>query len=165
MDTLHILSDFLKKVFVLSFLLILCIACVEIKSKDTKSIIQKNDYFVTANSKQNKQIMSKTYEKDPSKSKMMPESLNIYLKKQLPNYSLPKLNDYINGWEEYSNQKDLPFLCISDFNGDGVNDYAMLLLKDSIQVCLFSFHQNSNGYKHFMIECYGKVKGLNPNFS
>ena len=136
MDTLHILSDFLKKVFVLSFLLILCIACVEIKSKDTKSIIQKNDYFVTANSKQNKQIMSKTYEKDPSKSKMMPESLNIYLKKQLPNYSLPKLNDY-----------------------------AMLLLKDSIQVCLFSFHQNSNGYKHFMIECYGKVKGLNPNFS
>ncbi len=49
--------------------------------------------------------------------------------------------------------------CVSDFNGDKINDYALLLRDKNNKVCLFSFSVVNNNVVHYLIDCFGIWKG------
>ncbi|MEA3503966.1 MAG: hypothetical protein U9R32_02050 [Bacteroidota bacterium] len=55
--------------------------------------------------------------------------------------------------------KEQSFCCISDFNGDAVNDYALLLRDDNNKVCLFFFSIVNNKVEHYLIDCFGIWEG------
>ncbi|MBN1117998.1 MAG: hypothetical protein JXA77_12370 [Bacteroidales bacterium] len=45
--------------------------------------------------------------------------------------------------------------CVSDFNGDKIDDYALLLRDANNKVYLFSFSIINNSVKHYLIDCLG----------
>ena len=69
---------------------------------------------------------------------------------------MPKLKDYVSGWEGYCEQDSLPYLCSSDFNGDGRIDYATLLLNRSGEPFLFVFHRTDDGFSHLLLRGFKK---------
>jgi hypothetical protein len=80
-------------------------------------------------------------------------------KDSLPNYNF--IIEYSNGSKSIWMQKYKEQLlgCASDFDGDNVDDYALLLRDNNDKVCLFFFSTANNTVKHSLIDCFGIWEG------
>lgn len=88
---------------------------------------------------------------------VVPKSLIQYINEKYIDYKILSLDDYNNGWKQYTSQNMLPFLSSSDFDGNGIKDYALLMQKDSIEIYLYSFHADSCMYTSHLIDVYKKI--------
>lgn len=78
----------------------------------------------------------------------LPTTVNEIVQKNFPGYRLPKSNDYKLDWKHFYEVDKTPFVALGDFNGDGNNDIALLLIgteKDKLWK-LVVFHKVSIGY-------------------
>ena len=82
---------------------------------------------------------------------LIPGELASYIKAKLVKYQLPKIDEYDENWSNYKTE-NVPFLCSSDFNGDGERDYALILIDTSKVVVLFAFNKEGQSYRHFQLE-------------
>lgn len=53
---------------------------------------------------------------------------------------------------------------MTDFNGDKVDDYALLLRDENNEVCLFVFDVSSNNIEHYLVDCFDNWTGAMTNF-
>ncbi len=83
------------------------------------------------------------------------EVIYSYAKDSLPDYKFITVSSTICTQTNI----ETAFCCVSDFNGDGVTDYAILLRDAGNKVCLFSFSISNNSVKHYFIDCFGIWKG------
>ncbi|MCK9618291.1 MAG: hypothetical protein M0R21_10715 [Lentimicrobiaceae bacterium] len=91
----------------------------------------------------------------------IPTSLIKFLSKKFPNYKLPTIEDYAEGWKPSADNKNLPFITSSDFNGDGYLDFSIFLLNpQSKELTLFVFLRINSGYKYFILGNYKNVKKI-----
>jgi hypothetical protein len=86
-------------------------------------------------------------------------SIYHYVQDSLPDYNF--IVEFNSDSSAYCLQKykEQSLGCVSDFNGDKVNDYALLLRDKNNKVCLFSFSIVNNNVKHYLIDCFGVWKG------
>jgi len=71
----------------------------------------------------------------------IPEQVRKAILRDYPSYQLPTEGDYQEGWKAFQSGDSPPFICSSDFDGDGHTDYAALLHKRKTnQVLLVCFH-------------------------
>jgi|GEM_PF-5281118 len=82
---------------------------------------------------------------------LIPGELATYIKANLVKYQLPKIDEYDENWRNYKTD-NVPFLCSSDFNGDGKRDYALILIDTSKVEVLFAFNKEGQSYHHFQLE-------------
>ncbi len=82
-----------------------------------------------------------------------------YIQDSLPNYNF--ITEAGNGSKSLCMQKhrEQSLGCVSDFDGDTVDDYALLLRDKNNKVCLFFFSTTNNSVKHYLIDCFGIWKG------
>jgi len=82
-------------------------------------------------------------------------SIYEYIQDSLPDYNFimePKKDSESFCFQKY---KEKSLACVSDFDGDKVDDYALLLKDKNNKVCLFSFSTVNNNVKHYLIDCFG----------
>ncbi|WP_282035481.1 hypothetical protein [Saccharicrinis aurantiacus] len=92
-------------------------------------------------------------------AKNIPDSLVHYINKELPKYKIPSCLDYMKGWESFQDDDtQLPFFCTSDYNGDNLLDFAVLLKDSSDELFLYVFLQQANGYEIVLID---KIQNYN----
>jgi hypothetical protein len=84
----------------------------------------------------------------------IPENLLAYIKRDLPDCKIPDTSEFINSWQEYIDKEQSPFYISSDFNGDGLNDYAITLLTSSNEYCVFVFNSSLNGFSTHKLRCF-----------
>lgn len=85
----------------------------------------------------------------------IPSTLIEFINKELNQYSIPTVNNYMDGWELFSQNDSTPFLACSDFNLDGHNDYALILERNnSDQVSLFIFNTIGTSFLPFYLADY-----------
>lgn len=94
----------------------------------------------------------------------IPAHLINYIELNIDSLRIPNDDDYELDYYSSCGGNIAPFFCSGYFNNDTLIDYAMVLIKDSTQHYVFSFHQTGSSYKAnimlngpFMSE-YGKDK-------
>jgi hypothetical protein len=86
-------------------------------------------------------------------------SVYQYVQDSLPNYNFI-VESKDEGKSLYMQQyKEQSLGCVSDFDGDKVDDYVLLLRDKNNKVCLFFFSTANNNVKHYLIDCFGIWKG------
>jgi hypothetical protein len=58
----------------------------------------------------------------------LPTGLQASIDANFPGYRIPAAKDIIGGWANEKKPTDLSFLCRGDFNGDGIEDVAIILV-------------------------------------
>lgn len=86
-------------------------------------------------------------------------SIYQYVQDSLPDYNFivkPK-----NGSKTFCVQKyeEQSLGCRSDFDGDKIDDYALLLRDKNNRVCLFFFSTVNDKIEHSLIDCFGIWEG------
>lgn len=86
-------------------------------------------------------------------------SIYQYVQDSLPNYKF--IVESKEGSKSLCVQKykEQSLGCMSDFDGDMVDDYVLLLRDENNKVCLFFFSIANNNVKHFLIDCFGIWEG------
>lgn len=81
------------------------------------------------------------------------KSLELYLKKNLPGYSVPTVADKKNDWKTFTTPAQLPPVhVIGDFNGDKMPDIALLLKKHDDTGAFVITHQVGPGeFQHIVL--------------
>jgi len=83
----------------------------------------------------------------------------FYVQDSMPDYNfIVKINSEQSSYllQEYINNS---WGCVSDFNGDEINDYALLLRDSSDEICLFWFSITHDLVTSSLIDCFGVRKG------
>jgi len=69
---------------------------------------------------------------EPSQEKesilQLPPALEKVLQERLPEWHLPARSDFIGRWEGFLKTEEIPFVSWGDFNGDGGEDLALILI-------------------------------------
>ncbi len=71
-------------------------------------------------------------------------AVKMYIEDNFPNSRIADTSDYIDDWCMFYKGKDVPYYAKSDFNGDGINDYAILLFSD-IETKMIVINGTRNG--------------------
>jgi hypothetical protein len=77
------------------------------------------------------------YKKD--KNYCFPQEVSKLIRDSLNQYDIPDTIYFEQSWKEYTNSK-YPYICQSDFNGDTIQDFVLLLTSKNhreIITCLF----------------------------
>lgn len=82
-----------------------------------------------------------------------------YVKDSLPEYNFITKSELDSNTSCQHKTIEQSFCCVSDFDGDGINDYALLLRDKNNKVCLFFFSVINNNVIHHLIDCFGPWKG------
>ncbi len=80
----------------------------------------------------------------------IPVSIRNYLTDYLPEFIIPDKIKFIKEVEKY-NENNEPNFCSSDFTGDKLNDYVLLLIKENKSYLLI-INSSTQGYSHFIID-------------
>lgn len=89
----------------------------------------------------------------------LPNGLYSYISTELPDFSLVKTSEYISELSNFLEKDSQPYFCRSDFDGNGQNDYAILLWENESTICIIVFNSVDNGYNYQTLECFEKTKG------
>lgn len=86
-------------------------------------------------------------------------SVYQYVQDSLPDYSFVVESKY--GSKKLCMQKytEQTLGCMSDFDGDKVDDYALFLRDKNNTVCLFFFSTANDKVEHHLIDCFGIWEG------
>lgn len=85
------------------------------------------------------------------KKNTIPDELSNFINKNLSDCIIPSLNDYINEWKSFYEGNGVPYFISADFNGDHLNDYALLLITNEIEVNLFVFEKTNDFFKYSIL--------------
>jgi hypothetical protein len=133
-----------KYLFLVPSIVFLLVSCKFLEEKRSNDNTSNNNY-------------GKVVNQTPSTDSLIndiPKELMVYVKTKLIGYRFPTTGEYNETWKRYKTN-GLPFVCSSDFNGDGVIDYAAILVNENENekgIALFAFNSESNSYKHFLID-------------
>ncbi len=94
----------------------------------------------------------------------IPKEVTTFIQEQMKEFRIPDLDDYIPDWQQITLiQTSTPFLEKSDFNGDGIVDYIILLLNNQNELVLFALHTKpespGTNFDQILIANYGKLSG------
>lgn len=78
-----------------------------------------------------------------------PININQYLQTQLPDYHLIGRREFSKLWWSFYDKIETPYLVISDFNNDGVADYAALISNNK-KIALIMLLGNGKSFKHWL---------------
>ncbi len=100
-------------------------------------------------------------EQTPNSSVVKNHTSNIY---QYVQDSLPDYNFIVESYKGsktfwVQKYKEQSLGCISDFDGDKIDDYALLLRNKNNEVCLFFFSTVNDKVEHCLIDCFGIWEG------
>ncbi len=92
----------------------------------------------------------------------LPESLAALIVAKFPGLRIPTVDDMTGAWAAFSKREAVPYACLGDFNGDGLNDVALILIgKDSWKNV--AFHRTSgDGWESLKL---GKFAGRDKEFT
>lgn len=82
-----------------------------------------------------------------------------YLKTGLKNYTIPTREMYIKDLDCFEKSGVPPYYCSSDFDGNGSQDYALLLRDSSNQVYLYAFLTDNNSFKTVLVDSFDLFNG------
>lgn len=74
----------------------------------------------------------------------LPDTLQAFIRKEFPDFRVPDAGDISGGWAETVTKGVLPYVCMGDFNKDGNEDVALLLIGEH-RWRTFAFHQMKDG--------------------
>jgi hypothetical protein len=125
--------------YLIIFLIFFCTCCKgeELKRTNNKELTVKKEEIIT----------------EKAKEADIPTELSDYLEKNLSDYKIPKIEEYIKGWQDFSSNNKTPYLCKGDFDGNGSTDYALLLISNN-RLYLISFLFINKQYNHIIIDDY-----------
>jgi hypothetical protein len=92
---------------------------------------------------------SKGYSFDNS---LIPSNLLDFVETKFDSLRIPNENDYEIEYFENNNKTGLPYFCSGYFNIDTLRDYAMVLIKDSLNHFVYLFHSNAESFEPFLLE-------------
>ena len=81
---------------------------------------------------------------DGSTVLVLPDSLTAFITESYPGFRVPTKEDRTGDWATYSKTDAVPYACWGDFNGDGLTDVALMLIKND-GWRLVAFHLTANG--------------------
>ncbi|EHQ27652.1 hypothetical protein [Mucilaginibacter paludis] len=73
-----------------------------------------------------------------------------YLQNKFPGYHLIGKRDFAALWWSFYNKNDIPYLVSSDFNNDGVADYATIISNGKKMVLVIMLGSGSS-FKHWLV--------------
>nr|WP_319401738.1 hypothetical protein [uncultured Carboxylicivirga sp.] len=83
----------------------------------------------------------------------IPDSLVNYINKELPQLLIPSCQDYVTDWESFQDDNSqLPYFCTSDYNGDNLLDFAVLLKDSKGELFLYAFIRQDNEFNVVLID-------------
>jgi len=74
-----------------------------------------------------------------------------FINENFDSLRIPSENDYELEYLKSRNEKQLPFYCSGKFNEDSTEDYAIVLIKDSMNHYVFSFHSLNNSFEFYKL--------------
>jgi hypothetical protein len=129
-----------KLIRILLFCFIVLISCRNENSKD-------------GNNHRNEKITTNDY--------YLPANLTYFIKLSLPNLKIPTKDLYVKGYESIKSDSAHPFICSSDFNGDGNIEYCIILMNDRKELFLYSFIAKGKDFAPILIDKFVyKAKGI-----
>nr|WP_321408763.1 hypothetical protein [uncultured Carboxylicivirga sp.] len=93
---------------------------------------------------------------------IIPDKLISFIDNKLDSLHIPKEGEYDKEFFTSKSQKKLPYFTSGYFNNDSILDYSLVLIKDSLNHYVFSFHVTDNT---FQIYCLDKSSFLSENNS
>ena len=75
---------------------------------------------------------------------LVPTALEESIKANFPSYRVPEEKDFTAGWLDNGKPGTSSFLCLGDFNGDGIEDAAIILIGEQAWR-LVVFEQDRSG--------------------
>jgi hypothetical protein len=73
----------------------------------------------------------------------LPAGLSASVKANFPSYRVPEEKDITSGWAADQKLRISSFLCVGDFNGDGIKDTALILISTSEQTWRLAVFEQS----------------------
>ena len=87
-----------------------------------------------------------------SRDTFIPETLKTFIKANFVSLRIPTRDNYVKDWESYKSDSIPPFCCTSDFDGDGIRDYCLLLSKDKKELYLYAFLTTNKSFNSVLID-------------
>lgn len=145
----------MKSVYILFLGICLLVNCTNNKSKSSLKEGVQSARIADLNIEKNK------LHRDSSN--VIPNAIKCLIKDSLTDLEIPNIGMFIKEWKDYS-QSDFPYLCRSDFNGDGIIDYSLILKNKKFnQVSIYVFVSNKKKYTTFEIDkldCFENKIGI-----
>jgi hypothetical protein len=82
---------------------------------------------------------------------VIPEDLISYVKAMNSNLRLPTTSDYDDYFFTGYYEDKLPYFCTGEFNNDSIKDFALILIKDTTDQLIYSFHADGESYTPYLI--------------
>ena len=82
---------------------------------------------------------------------VIPEDLISYVKAMNNNLRLPTASDYDDYFFTGYYEGKLPYFCTGEFNNDSIKDFALILIEDSTNQLIYSFHVEGDSYAPYLI--------------
>ena len=101
---------------------------------------------------------------DGSPALVLPDSLIAFIAESYPGFRVPTKEDRTGDWATYSKTDAVPYACWGDFNGDGLTDVALMLIKnDGWRLVAFNLTASSTYVNHRVIRFAGEEKNWYRN--
>ena len=92
---------------------------------------------------------------------VIPSNLISFIETEIDSLRIPTENDYET--DNFSDKDKIPYFCMGYFDADSLLDYAMVLIKDSTNHYVFSFHANDNTFETFQLSNSPFLSEYNAN--
>lgn len=142
-----------KHLYTLISIVLIC-SCNSISNKVTEVDDSSSDTAILGS------LVTEDSVDEVVKRDTVPQKLLKYISDSLYEYSIASLTDYMEGWEQATENKKLPYFTYSDFNGDESVDYAILLTKDST-IYVFAIHDTKQGFQPHIVKSFYFMPGKN----
>lgn len=127
--------------------LVLLFGCSQIKNNEQK--LQSESNQEKTNTIQDSSLHNKLDSR--FNNSVIPIKLVHFIETNFDSLRIPTKNDYEINYFEDDNRNNNPYYCAGYFNNDSVVDYAVVLIKDSTNHFVFSFHTLKDSFEYFQL--------------
>jgi hypothetical protein len=126
--------------------ILLFILLVSCNQTNTKNLKQESTNDLNNNHSEKIEKIEYKFE-----NSVIPRKLIEFINDNLDSLRIPSENDYELKYFKNRTEKQLPFYCSGQFNEDSSEDYAIVLIKDSMNHYVFSFHSLNNSFEFYKL--------------
>lgn len=129
-------------------MIILLIGCKNSNQKIQKIDNENTDTNSISNNDKLKTNIREYYNFDNS---VIPEILIEFYKSMDTTLRLPTLDDYDDYYFDGYYDNKLPYFCSGHFNNDTILDYGLVLIKDTTEQRIYSFHTDNDKFIAYLL--------------
>ena len=148
----------------LTSILIMFIFLIGCKNSNQKIQSIDNENFDTTSILNNNELKTNIRKKYKFDNSVIPENLIEFYKSMDTTFRLPTLGDYDDYYFTGYYDKKLPYFCSGFFNNDTILDYGLVLIRDTIEQLIYSFHADNDKFSPYLINKRELIDSENNDF-